>query len=34
MGAHEVTLKEYFEEKLKSKDKDVDSLSQKLAEKE
>ena len=34
MGAHEVTLKQYFEDKLKSKDKDVESLENKLTEKQ
>ena len=34
MGSHEVTLKEYFEEKLKSKNADIESLERKVAEKE
>lgn len=34
MGSHEVTLKEYFEEKLKSKNLDIESLERKVTEKE
>lgn len=34
MGSHEVTLKEYFEEKLKSKNLDIESLERKVSEKE
>ena len=33
MGSHEVTLREYFEDKLKSKDKDIESLERKVTEK-
>jgi hypothetical protein len=33
MGAHEVTLKEYFEEKLKSKNQDIESLQKVITEK-
>jgi hypothetical protein len=33
MGAHEVTLKEYFEDKLKSKNQDIESLQNKVTEK-
>lgn len=34
MGSHEVTLKEYFEEQIKSKNKDIESLQRKVVEKE
>jgi hypothetical protein len=34
IGTHEVSIKEYFEDKLKSKERDVDSLRRQLAEKE
>lgn len=34
IGTHEVSIREYFEDKLKSKEKDVDSLRRQLAEKE
>ena len=31
IGTHEVSIREYFEEKLKAKEKDVDNLRQQLA---
>jgi len=34
MGSHEVTLKEYFEEKIKNKNQEIGSLQQKVTEKE
>ena len=34
VGKHEVSIREYFEDKIKSKEKDVDNLRQQLAEKE
>lgn len=34
IGTHEVSIKEYFEDKLKSKEKDVESLTRQLSEKE
>ena len=34
IGTHEVSIRQYFEDKLKSKEKDVDNLRQQLAEKE
>ena len=34
IGTHEVSLREYFEDKIKTKEKDVESLRKQLAEKE
>jgi hypothetical protein len=34
MGTHEVTLRDYFEEKLNSKEQDIESLQMRLIEKE
>lgn len=34
IGTHEVSIRQYFEDKIKSKEKDVDNLRQQLAEKE
>ena len=31
LGTHEISIREYFEDKLKSKEKDVDNLKQQLA---
>ena len=34
IGTHEVSLREYFEDKMRNKEKDVQSLRKQLAEKE
>lgn len=34
LGTHEISIKEYFEDKIKSKEKDIDSLRKLLSEKE
>jgi succinate dehydrogenase flavin-adding protein (antitoxin of CptAB toxin-antitoxin module) len=34
LGTHEISIKEYFEDKIKSKEKDIDSLKRLLSEKE
>ena len=34
MGTHEIGIKEYFEDKIKSKERDIESLRKLLSEKE